>query len=488
MCDYAEKLGVNLDAWQRYVMDGLFSITESGLWAATEAGLLVSRQNGKGEILVAYDFAHLFLFPRADNRRKTILHSAHEVKTAIDGFSRLQGVVESQGLLMDRVEPRGIRIGNGSEGITLNKRKGQLNGDRIRFIARSKSSGRGFAGDTNVYDEAQEFSSSKRDALTYTQSAVPNPQELMTGTVPSEENDAEVFEGIRDRGRSGSGKKTLWMEWSPEHSENPKALLIHPKFPNGLIDESRPIIDLGSRKTWAESIPALNIRISDERVAAQVERATDIQALGRERFSIWANRPEDEVEIHNELDLEKWKNGSGEEYRVANPEVISIAVARSGAYATIGFGSRFDDERIAVTHKKTDKGTLWVPQFIADLKVLSPNALVVLDPKNATTLLTALEILKVKYLGMNFAEVSAAFATFGEMVNTDLVVHPKQEEVENSLQFAIPRAIGSSGFTWDASDPSKPITHAQAVTWATWGVLKLESAPPKDPGTIRGYA
>lgn len=74
---FAAACGVTLDDWQSYVIDGLFAVNEEGRWASTEFGLLVSRQNGKGEILVAYDLAHLFLFPRPDGRRKTILHTAH---------------------------------------------------------------------------------------------------------------------------------------------------------------------------------------------------------------------------------------------------------------------------------------------------------------------------------------------------------------------------------------------------------------------------
>ncbi len=92
---FAKLCGVILDDWQSYVIDALFSVNEANEWAATEFGALVARQNGKGEILVAYDLAHLFLFPRPDKRRKSILHTAHEFKTAMDGFDRLRGVIES---------------------------------------------------------------------------------------------------------------------------------------------------------------------------------------------------------------------------------------------------------------------------------------------------------------------------------------------------------------------------------------------------------
>lgn len=497
--DFAAACGVSLDDWQQYVITGLFAVLEDGRWASSEFGLLVSRQNGKGEILVAYDLAHLFLFPRPDNRRKTVLHTAHEVKTAVDGFQRLTGVIESKGKLMDRVEDRGIRVGNGQEGITLKKRDGQLNGDRCRFIARTRSSGRGFAGDVNVYDEAQEFSSSKRDALTYTQTTSPNRQEVYTGTVPGDENDPEVFEGVRDRGRSHSGARTGWMEWSPAGAESPKAILRHPKTPvtDPLVDLGRVIIDLSSRVAQRAANPAVNIRAFNfERIDEEVERATDIEALARERFSVWPDKADEVAESANDLDLEVWDRVGDDKVRFKPstptgelvPESIAVALGRAGQFATIALGARFDVEHVAVAHHDTRKGTLWVAAEIAELKATYPDALVVLDGKNAASILTSLDTVGVKYMALNLNELAASQASFIEWSNAGLVLHPPQAEVRKSLESAVPRAIGQTGFTWDASDPTKPVSHAQAVTWAMFGVQKLEAAPPKPPAVVKGYA
>lgn len=494
VCDFAEELGITLDEWQRYVVDGLFAVNAAGHWAASEYGLLVSRQVGKGEVLVVYDAAHLFLFPRADGRRKTILHSAHEVKTAIDGFQRLQGVIEANDFLMDRVADRGIKTGNGQEGITLKKRtladgKKQQLGDRIRFVARSRNSGRGFAADTLVNDEAQEFSTKARNALTYTQSSIPNRQELLTGTAPTEENNAEVFEGIRDRGRAGKVKRTGWMEYTPTGSEDPFAYLQHP---NNTVPPKlgQVVIDLMSRQTWEESIPALDIRISSEVVAEQVERATDILDLAIERFSYWPNRAPEVEEVLNKLDLPQWDRHKNDNAGVSDgeAEVIAIAVGRAGEYATVAAAARYDDASIKVEHKKTEAGTMWVAGYVEAIKVVNPDALIVIDSKNAAAIIPDLDKAKLKYLSMNLTELTGAFAIFIERVNAGLVEHRDQAEVRASLKFAIPRAVGQSGFTWDASDPTKPVSHAQAVTWAVWGILKREAQPPREPAIVRGRA
>jgi len=466
--------GLTLDEWQAYVIGALFDVDANGAWAATEFGLLVSRQNGKGEVLVAYDLVHLFLFPRPDNRRKTILHTAHEVKTAIDGFQRLAGVVESVPKLMSRVE--NIYTANGAEGIVLKKRPGQLQGDRIRFIARTKKSGRGFTADVVVYDEAQELSLQASNALTYTQSPIDNPQGLFTGTVPEEgENDSEIWEALRDRGRAGEGKRTAWMEWSPEGSEDPD------------IADS---IDISDHAAWIDSSPSMGYRMPVASVQAQYEAAVQVDPEGfkRERLSIWPNRRPQEAVKLSELDLEQWNNNKVDGARLGDAPVIAIALGRSGGFATVAAASQFDDDVLVVEHKKTERQTRWVAAYVKELQEEIGAALIVLDPKNAAVIINDLDNLDVKYLPMNMNEIAAAHSMFIEYSNDALIAHRGQEEVAKSLQFATTRKLGQAGVTWEASDPVKPISHAQAVTWACWGVKKNQANPPKKPAQVRGYA
>jgi phage terminase large subunit-like protein len=461
---------VVLDDWQSYVIDSLFAVNEANEWAATEFGALVARQNGKGEILVAYDLAHLFLFPRLDRRRKSILHTAHEFKTAMDGFDRLRGVIESVPRLSDRVEQ--IYKGNTAE-ILLKRAPGQKTlGNRIKFVARSKNSGRGFSADIIVYDEAQELSVPARNALTYTQSAVPNRQELYTGTVPEDGlNESEVFEGVRDRGRSSEPNRTGWAEWSPEGSEDP---------------DLAALIDLGSDKVWADSNPAKDIRIRTETIAEQHERdkSPNKQDFARERCSIWpARRPEEEV-IHNEVDLKVWGDSADSLASLGPSPVLAVSLGRGGGYATISAASRAG-ERIFVETKDTRLQTLWVPGALKALVDALKPALVVLDEKNCAPILTDLTMAGIKYLPVNAGEVAGAFGLMVESVNAGQVLHRGQDDLLQSLKNATTRPL-VGGETWDQTDPAEPITQIQSVTLAHWGVKKNEANPAKEEAIITG--
>lgn len=467
---FAALCGVVLDDWQAYVIDALFAVEENNEWAATEFGALVARQNGKGEILVAYDLAHLFLFQRKDLRRKSILHTAHEFKTAMDGYDRLRGVIESTPRLAQFIEQ--VYKGNTAE-IILKRQPGQRSlGNRIKFVARSKNSGRGFSADVIVYDEAQELSAASRDALTYTQSAVPNRQELYTGTVPDEAlNDCEVFEGVRDRGRAGGDNRTGWMEWTPEGSEDPD------------VAES---LDLSDPKVWADSNPAKEIRIREETIREQYERDTTPgkSSFGRERCSVWPNRrPESEVS-RNDVDLAAWSDSGDLDATLGDAPVLAVALGRAGGYATVSAASR-DGASIFVQTLETRTQTLWVPQFLVEQAESLGSALVVLDEKNCAPIISDLERLGVKYLAVNASEVAGAFGLMVESINAGAVTHRRQDDLFQSLKNAGTRSL-VGGLTWDQTDPSEPITQIQSVTLAHWGVKKFESTPEKPAGRVVG--
>ena len=115
-----------------------------------------------------------------------------------------------------------------------------------------------------------------------------------------------------------------------------------------------------------------------------------------------------------------------------------------------------------------------------------------LDERNCAPILPDLVSAGVRVLGMNMSEVAAAFDLIIEHVNAGHVVHPDQPEVTIALQSAVPRVMSRAGNlrTWDQSDPSEPVTVVQAMTWALWGLKRLEArrggAPPAEVLVMSG--
>lgn len=153
--------------------------------------MVVPRQNGKGGILEARELAGLFLF-----HEQLILHSAHEFKTAAEAFRRLLSLIQNTPDLDKRVNR--VRTSHGDEGIEL------IGGQRLRFVARSTGSGRGFTGDCIILDEAYNLSSAGMSALFPTMAAIRNPQLWYTSSAPLPRQESDTLRRLCKRGRDGA--------------------------------------------------------------------------------------------------------------------------------------------------------------------------------------------------------------------------------------------------------------------------------------------
>jgi phage terminase large subunit-like protein len=251
--DLAEMAGLVLDPWQQYVVDSGLRRRADGKWAAFEVGLIVARQNGKGAVVEARELAGLFLDHRDGfGDERLILHSAHEFKTASEAFRRILALIQDNRMFSRHV--RHVYLQRGAESIELN------NGKRLRFVARSSGSGRGFSGDLVILDEAQNLGDEAMAALLPTLSARPNPQVWYTSTAGGP--DSIQLARVRDRGVKGGDSSLAFFEWSADERDDP----------------SDPAV-------WAKTNPGLGIRITEDYVARE-RAALAPDAFARERLSI----------------------------------------------------------------------------------------------------------------------------------------------------------------------------------------------------------
>ena len=244
----AARAGLVLDPWQQLVIRS--GLRRSGArWSAFEVALIVARQNGKGTILEALELAALFLFPDV----RLILHSAHEFKTAAEAFLRIRALVEDRPEFDAKVSR--VQTAAGAEAIELK------DGKRLRFVARSSGSGRGFTSDLVILDEAYKLGDQEMSALLPTLSARPDPQVWYTSTAGNP--DSSQLGRVRARGVSGGDPSLAFLEWSVD----PDA-----------YDASDP-------RCWAQANPGLGIRIAEDYVAREIA-ALGPEAFARERLSV----------------------------------------------------------------------------------------------------------------------------------------------------------------------------------------------------------
>ena len=408
----------------------------SGKWSAFELGLICARQNGKGGFLEARALASLFLFDEP-----LILWSAHQFKTSTEAFRRMVALLQSTPHLDKEVKQ--YRTSHGEEGIELR------NGNRLKFVARSRSSGRGFTGTTVILDEAQVLSVEDVEALIPTMSAVPNPQVIYTGTVAL---DAGLFRGLRERGIAGKSDSLCYLEWS--------------------ADDDADVFD---RDAWYEANPALGIRISEDFVERELEAMSgNLDGFRRERLSIWPP----EIGAARAIPILSWEQvrddasvpsgGVPLAFGVdASPDLRSVSIAVAGVR---------QDDRTHVEIVDWQPGSSWVPLRLAEL-IERHGGTAYLNPRSPiASLLPDIVRAGVDPVLLPAGDVTAACGMFLDSVESSSLRVRSSTELDLAVAAASRRPYGDEGrWKWDRSDWSVDLSPLYAATFA---VFAARSAVP----------
>jgi hypothetical protein len=417
-----------------------------GRLAASEVGALIARQNGKGGWLEAVAIWSLFepyLYGELDGRKNTTLWTAHELKTSDEAWARVKSLIEANSDLAAEV----VTWNGGLTGTHIIELR---DGSRLIFLARSKSSGRGFSPRRIIFDEAQELSALAFRAMMYATSAQGSRRQLIfAGTVPSAENDAAIWTGVRDRGRSGKVSRLAWAEWTPEGSDDPRT----PPDPTDW-------------KARAEANPALGARILAETIDEEWEAAqADLEGFMLERMSVWPGGST------GSFLFPRWADRAGE---TGPPTAFAVTcdLKRKGLYLGGSDGASLG----VVTPKAFAESGAWVPMtalglFVSEVARIAAGANVCLQEKGpAWHLREPLEAAGVKVLPVSFDEFVELGADLERRVETGDVTHPSSPDLDADVRKATWRKVNKR-LVLSGDAPA-----LEAAALALWGAAqKAES-------------
>lgn len=441
MVQLAAAAGLVLDPWQRFVLGEALG-RRDGKWAAFEVCGIVARQNGKGAILEALELAGLFLFADV----KLILHSAHEFKTCSEHFRRMLALIQSSPDF--DCEVARVRTQTGAEAIELK------DGTRLRFVARSSGSGRGFSGDLIVMDEAQKLSDEPMAALLPTLSARRDPQVWYMASAGNE--GSTQLGRIRQRGVAGGDPSLAFFEWSAEEGDDPA--------------------DPG---TWAKANPALGIRISPEYVTRE-RSALSPEAFAAERLTI-GRYPLDSADAWRVIPRDVWARLADGRSEPLAPVAFAVAVEGRREWSAIGVAGRRSDGALHVEVADYRRGTAWVVPRLQELYLKhSPCAVVVDESGHEGSFITELETAGVPVLSPAPREVAQAYGQFVDAaVDSRSLRHRGDQSLADALGGADTRDL-AEGRTWARRQSAADISPLVAVTLALWGFG--ERGPSGDVG------
>jgi hypothetical protein len=442
VADLAKAYGLLLDPWQENVLQASMGERSDGQWATPRVGVSVPRQNGKGALIEARELAGLLLFGE-----ETIVHSAHEQKTARVGFDRILSYFENYDDLRKRV--KSVISALNRESITL------TTGQQLIFPARSKGAIRGFSIDCLILDEGQILGDAAWQAIQFTISARPNPQTWLLGTPPTPLDDGAVFTRMRDAGLEGKDHRLCWCEWSA---------------PDGS--------DLDSPESWAMANPALGIRITTDAVSD--ERASqDDEGFARERLGMWGS-----VTSQMVIDPVSWARAADMMSQIDDRLAIAADVTPDRTAGSVSVAGLRADGRWHVEMVDNRNGTGWIVDRVAGIAERQGLRAVVVDEfSNLAEPLTArgLTVTTTKA-----RQLTGACAELFDATMQDRLRHLDQPQMNAALAGARKRMVGD-GWAWNRKNASTDITPVVSCTLALWGAQSEAVAKVAKPSAVFAF-
>lgn len=441
--ELSEMAGQPLDEWQQLVLsDGMGQVRdESGRWkwAASRVGCWVPRQNGKGAIIEARVLAGLFLL-----REPLIIWSAHRYNTAQEGFLRLRRLIE-QTPELDR-EVKQFRVAAGEQGVELKS------GARLRFLARSRTSGRGWGAPCVVWDEGQELTAEQVAAMLPTISAQPDAQTWVFGTPPTDP--AAWAYGLKEDGEAGK-RRLVWLDWGA---------------PTELLDEPARWAD---RDLWLATNPAAGVRISEETIEDEHGPSGLGDEFPHERLGIWRPKATAGAGV---ISGELWQTLADKDAERPADVAFALHVNMDRTKAAIAYAGRRGDGLLQVGLMDWRSGTQWVVERLVQLQKWQPVAVAV-DTRSESTLP------ELEKRGMTVPEdpddprrgdlavptasdTASAHGLLVDAARGQQLRHSDDAPVNTALASAQLRPL-AGGVTWDHRG-STEVGPLKAITLAVW--------------------
>lgn len=431
--------GLILDPWQRDVLFDWMAMSPLGRWICKTCGGSVPRQNGKTGLLEGRAEAGMLMY------NEQVIYTAHLQKTATETFEEMASFFDTPKL---RKYIKDIKTALGREQIIL------TSGARVKYLARTRNGGRGQHGDLLIFDEAQELSIDAQASFIPAISASLNPQVIYAGTPPDPTADGTVFRGIRDKARAGETKSTAWFEFS-------------------VAD----IGDVHDRKRWAQTNPALGLRILEATIEGECEQMPP-DTFARERLGWWTPIVEHKVEYAIDKDL--WDACRSEDPKPEGKTAYGVKFSADGATVALcgAVIPASGPARISLIElKPTGHGISWLGDWLNER--YKKAACVVIDGRNGVDVLVEriADTWKMKgsVIRPTSKDMIAAVGTLTNALNEKTVTwYYGQEALRESAITSTKRPIsGGWGFGGDNSAP------IEAAALALWGAQNSKRNPSK---------
>lgn len=428
--------GFPLDDHQVYVLEVGLQET-GGRWTNRTVVDIEPRQNGKSAVARALMAGSVTVL----GERRCTYSTQNLGSTTMEMIDELEEMLSSPafGRKLRRREKS-----TGREALVM------TNGAKIRFLSRSRGSGRGPSVDRVIWDEAYSLKPEHVAAAlpgTSAKSMTGNPQTWWLSSAPLE--DSTELHRMRAAGIAGA-HGLAFLEWSAD-----------------------PDADRTDPRTWAQANPALGRRISVDHVQHELD-TMDPASFDRERLGIVPDDDSTGLPLHLWDGLTDAASKAGQRVAFAldgAPEASSFAIAVAGRRA---------DGNVHVETVEHLPGTAWVLERAVEV-IGRRRASISIDPNStAGQFIAPLRARGVEVVEVSRPELARACASFVTGVKDAQVRHLGQASLTRSVVAARRKSVGSDGWIWSRTTSTVDICPLVAATMAWWQIAGTAPRRPRN--------
>lgn len=430
--ELSARNGLPLDDWQSDVLCGAMLHKADGSSALDKFALIVARQNGKNAVLEAREQYGLVV------NGEWIIHTSHLFTTTKESYNRLLALIEANPDTKDMLT---YQVASPASGYEMRFR----GGGRIKFIARSRTSGRGLTGDLLVFDEAQDLNDDALGALLPTISARAGSQTWYQGSAPGPES--VVWQRIRKQGRACEDPRMAYFEYSAD-----------------------PEADLDDPAAWAQANPAP--RVTVEAIKAERGSMSD-EMFARERLSI---SPDVDELADRVWPAEVWEAVNDADHAVGDTVTFALDVNPERTWGCVAVSDGTAVEVVA-----HHAGIHWIVDRVEEIAGRWGGKVAIDKSGPAGSFIADLENRNVQVVPVETGEFTKACEAFYDAVNTGSVKVRRHPALTGAANGARRKATGDT-WKWTRKDATVDVSPLVAVTLAYR--TASTAPPPAAPGFI----
>lgn len=441
-----EHYGVKLLEWQKAILYRWMAMDEDGKWSNPDCGLIVPRQNGKSELIIARIIGGMVFLGEA------LIYTAQSDNTVSEIKRRIQRFFyDAEEEIRDMLTEEFDKDPKSLDYVELRNR------GRCVFRTRTRTNGLGSTNDVLLLDEDQEETDAQQEALlpTIASGKNQNHQTIRAGTPPSGGGSGTVFLRMRKTVIDGKTADICWQEWSVETITEPR-------------DED----------AWYATNPSLGYFLMKSAVKAEsIKMAVD--SFNKMRLGWIAG-----VESMRAITDEQWNPLAVSSVVLPdNPNLVyAIKFAPDGSAVSLAVGVSMPSGKVhieLVERKPMSAGTGWLSMWLLE-RWRKANKIII-DGAAGTQLLVEELVrserkMSKRILTPNVKEAGAAYAAFYDGIERALLTHYNQPALNVSIRTVKKRSIGRDGmFGYASMNNDIQSDPTEAVAFAYYGAIRFKN-------------